>query len=72
MRGVKKVAKKARKPTKNEPLQRSITKNGKRYNVGISKDKNGYYAHTHRARSKSYPSKKDIPVSVLKFIESTG
>ncbi|MGG1598046.1 hypothetical protein [Paenibacillus naphthalenovorans] len=66
------MTKKVRKPQKNEPLQRSITRNGKRYNVGISKDKDGYYAHTHRARSKSYPSKKDIPVSVLKFIESTG
>lgn len=55
-----------------QPLQRSITKNGKRYRVGISKDKNGYYAHTHRARSKSYPSKKDIPAKVLKWIESTG
>lgn len=53
-------------------IQKSITKNGKRYNVGISKDRNGYYAHTHRARSKSYSSKDKIPTSVLKFIESTG
>lgn len=72
LKGVRIVAKKTSKPKKKEPLQRSITKNGKRYNVGISKDKNGYYAHTHRARSKSYPRKQDIPVSVLKFIESTG
>lgn len=56
----------------NQPLQKSLTKNGKKYNVGISMDKDGYYAHTHRARSKSYSSKKDIPVNVLKFIESTG
>lgn len=55
-----------------KPLQMSITKNGRRYRVAISKDENGYYAHTHRARSKSYPSKRDIPESVLKFIESTG
>ena len=55
-----------------KPIQKSITKNGRRYNVGISKDKNGYYAHTHRARSKSYPSKRDIPEKVLKWIESTG
>jgi len=59
-----------RQPSK--PIQKSITKNGRRYNVGISKDKNGYYAHTHRARSKSYPSKRDIPEKVLKWIESTG
>lgn len=57
---------------KNVPLQRSITKNGVRYQVGISKDRNGYYAHTHRARSKSYPDKKSIPASVLRWIESTG
>lgn len=57
---------------KSEPLQKSITKNGRRYHVFISKDKNGYYAHTHRARSKSYPRKTDIPESVLRFIESTG
>lgn len=55
-----------------QPTQRSITKNGKRYNVGISQDDKGFYAHTHRARSKSYPTKQGIPASVLKFIESTG
>lgn len=55
-----------------EPMQRSITKNGKKYRVGISKDDKGYYAYTHRARSKSYPTKKAIPAKVLKFIESTG
>lgn len=55
-----------------KPLQKSITKDGKKYSVGISQDKNGYYAHTHRARSKSYTDKKDIPIKVLKWIESTG
>lgn len=58
--------------TTKEPLQRSITKDGKRYNVGISQDTNGYYAHTHRMRSKSYADKRDIPASVLKRVESTG
>ena len=61
---------KRREPPK--PLQRSITKNGRRYYVGIGKDKDGYYAFTHRARSKSYPRKQDIPARVLRFIESTG
>ena len=55
-----------------KPLQKSITKNGRRYYVGIGKDKDGYYAFTHRARSKSYQRKQDIPARVLKFIESTG
>lgn len=53
-------------------LQKSLTKNGKKYGVGIGKDDDGYFAHTHRARSKSYPSKNDIPIKDLKFIKSTG
>lgn len=40
--------------------------------VGKKQDKNGWYVCTHRARSKSYPSIDDIPISKLKFIESTG
>lgn len=53
-------------------VQKTVTRDGKRYNCGIGKDKNGYFATTHRMRSKSYASKKDIPVSALKKIESTG
>jgi hypothetical protein len=45
---------------------------GKKYGCSIKKDKDGYYATTHRARSKSYESKDKIPAKVLKFIESTG
>lgn len=55
-----------------EPLQRSLTKNNVKYNIGIAQDKDGYFAYTHRARSKSYPKKQDIPIKILKFIESTG
>ena len=55
-----------------EIIQKTITKDGKKYNCGIGKDDNGYFATTHRARSKSYENKKDIPASVLKRIESTG
>lgn len=40
--------------------------------VGVGKDDDGYFVHTHRARSKSYPSKQDIPDSVIKRIASTG
>ena len=41
--------------------------------VGCSflKDKDGYYCSTHRARSKSYPSIDKIPLSDVKFIDST-
>jgi hypothetical protein len=53
-------------------LQKSITKEGKKYNVGLGQDDDGYFVHTHRARSKSYKSKQDITVKDLKFIESTG
>lgn len=53
-------------------LAKSITKNGKKYQVGIGKDDDGWFAHTHRARSKSYPTKSDIPVKDLEFIKSTG
>lgn len=38
----------------------------------IKKDKDGWYATTHRARSKSYPSKSAIPTSVKKWVGSTG
>ena len=55
-----------------EVLQKTITKDGKRYNCGVGRDKDGYYATTHRMRSKSYPNKSDIPHSVLKRVESTG
>ncbi|CUU45549.1 hypothetical protein [Clostridium beijerinckii] len=53
-------------------LQKSISKGGKKYNVGVGKDDDGYFVHTHRARSKSYKNKSDIPIKDLKFIESTG
>lgn len=38
----------------------------------ISKDKNGFFIHTHRWRSKSYKSMKNIPKSAIKFVKSTG
>lgn len=38
----------------------------------ISKDKNGFFIHTHRCRSRSYKSMKNIPAKVIKFIKSTG
>lgn len=47
------------------------TVNGVKYGCSIKQDKDGYYAYTHRARSKSYPSPDKIPVKVLKFIDST-
>lgn len=40
--------------------------------VSLKRDKDGLFVHTHRARSKSYATVKEIPVSVIAFIESTG
>lgn len=40
------------------------------YSMGV--DKNVFFIHTHRARSKSYDRPSSIPVKVMKFIDSTG
>lgn len=42
--------------------------------VGCSfaKDKDGYYAYTHRARCSSYPSVDKIPKTRVAFISSTS
>jgi hypothetical protein len=53
-------------------LQKTVTRENKTYQCGIGKDSKGYYATTHRMRSESYPSKKDIPISILKKIAATG
>jgi hypothetical protein len=40
------------------------------FDMGI--DKNGFYIHTHRARSKSHPKPDGITEREIKFIDSTG
>lgn len=50
----------------------SYTRDGVEYGVSLSKDDEGHYVKTHRARSKSYPTPEAIPVKDLKFIDSTG
>lgn len=40
--------------------------------VGLGADKDGFFVHTHRARSKSYTSPDKIPNDKIVFIESTG
>lgn len=40
------------------------------FDMGI--DKNGYFIHTHRARSKSYEKPDDISVKEIEFINSTA
>lgn len=60
------------KGKKFDEVSRTITKNGVKYGCSVGKDKDGYFAYTHRARSKSYDTPQKIPVKVLKFIDSTG
>ena len=48
------------------------TKYNKARGLGFGADKNGFFVHTHRARSKSKPTPDKIPISAIKFIESTG
>jgi len=40
------------------------------YDMGIDKD--GYFIHTHRARSKSHDKPNGITAKEMKFIDSTG
>ena len=40
------------------------------FSMGIDKD--GYFIHTHRARSKSFETPSKITAKAMKFIESTG
>jgi 2'-5' RNA ligase len=40
--------------------------------VGLKQDDDGWYVHTHRARSDSYPSPEAIPQDDVDYIESTG
>lgn len=61
-----------RKNSSWEQVSKTATKQGKTYGCSMGKDKNGYFVYTHRARSKSYETKEQIPIKDLKFIESTG
>jgi len=47
-------------------------KGGRLRGVSVGRDEDGYYVFTHRSRSKSYPSVKDIPDRVVQQVESTG
>ena len=51
-----------------EKLKNEKLPNG--FDMGVDKD--GYYIHTHRSRSKSYESPLKIPIKDIKFIDSTG
>lgn len=40
--------------------------------VSLKRDNGGLFVHTHRTRSKSYPTVAAIPKTVVKFVEATG
>lgn len=52
----------------NNKIKENDLPNG--FDMGI--DKNGYFIHTHRARSKSHKTPKGITNKEIKFIDSTG
>lgn len=63
----------AKKKHKWEEYSDDVTRPlSEKYGISFGKDKNGYFAYTHRARSGSYDSVDKIPISKLKFIGSTG
>jgi len=53
-------------------LKKKIEEGGYPDGFDMGVDKNGYFIHTHRARSKSYESPSKIPVKDIKFIDTTG
>ena len=56
----------------NKELKDKIKKGGYPSGFSMGIDKNGYYIHTHRARSKSYDKSSKITAKEIKFIDSTG
>lgn len=55
-------------PNLNKKIKEKDLPNG--FDMGIDKD--GYFIHTHRARSKSYETPDKIAIRDIKFIDSTG
>ena len=53
-------------------LKSKISKGGYPNGFDMGIDENGYFIHTHRARSKSHQSPDKISVKEIKFIDSTG
>lgn len=60
-----------RKKPKDKPV-RGYSRDPKFDGVAVKKDRNGFYVHTHRSRSDSYPTVDDIPDSDVEYIRSTG
>jgi hypothetical protein len=53
-------------------LRRKISDKGLPDGFDMGVDKNGYFIHTHRARSHSHETPDKITVKEINFIDSTG
>jgi len=61
---------KRKKSFKYAPVPKHLRARFKEVSTG--KDRKGFFCYTHRCRSDSYPSLEKIPLSVVRFIASTG
>jgi hypothetical protein len=53
-------------------LKKKIKEKGYPDGFSMGVDKDGYFIHTHRARSKSHEKPSQITAKEMKFIDSTG
>lgn len=53
-------------------LKKKIESEGLPSGFSMGVDKDGYYIHTHRARSKSRPNPSGFNKTEIKFVDSTG
>lgn len=53
-------------------LRKKISENDYPDGFDMGIDKNGYFIHTHRARSKSHEIPSQITAKEIRFIDSTG
>jgi len=60
-----------RKKPEGKPV-RGYTRDPRYDGMHLKKDRNGFYVHTHRLRSDSYPTPDDIPDSEIEKIRATG
>ena len=58
--------------TQHPELSKRISEKGLPSGFDMGIDEDGYYIHTHRARSKSHESVDGITQKEIKFIDSTG
>jgi hypothetical protein len=68
----KKKAKKSHVPLTSEELEQAKQRFGDETSCSFAKDDKGYFAYTHRCRSKSYPTIDKLPLDKVRFVRSTS